>query len=484
MFRKLFLRVGMAAILLSAQLGTVTSIAGADGTASPKLVVSQFKVTTSDGQYFTLFNPSSDTVLNLANYELEYFNNNDLTKATSSKIIPLAGSLAPQGYYMLSDGTATICYQQAVNTVSLGFSTTSGFVELLQLPDQTTAGTLVVPSVVDYVGWSKKTSSGNDTLSITPATTSVVVPSGTSITWLRKLPASNAGGSSWQSVRPDPANACSLQLVQSGAAPQPLSNPGNQLGVGQQPPATIVTLASSATDSGPSLPAADIGLATPQITELLPNPDGTGTDDSDEFIELYNPNPVAFHLIGFTLQTGTTTKHNYTFPDGAILAPQSFTAFYSADTNLSLSNSGGQADLLDPFGNLLSQTDPYSNAKDSQAWALANGMWYFTAQSTPNAPNVIKQTGSAKSSSSTKATATNNRTSSPAVKGATTTATSNGTASGGATNATAPTPIHPYMLAAVATLAVGYGVYEYRHDLANYFHQRRRNRAARRVARA
>ena len=82
------------------------------------------------------------------------------------------------------------------------------------------------------------------------------------------------------------------------------------------PPATIIsTTEVDATDPASALlaahasqmPAADIGLSAPQISELLPNPAGTGNDATDEFIELYNPNDQPFDLSGFVLQTGLTT---------------------------------------------------------------------------------------------------------------------------------------------------------------------------------
>jgi hypothetical protein len=480
-FSKIMFRVGLGLLLLCAPFFVSKAVVSADDASSAQLVISQFKVTTNDGQFFTLYNPSTTNSIDLGTYELEYFNNADLTKATSSKIIPLTGSLAPQSYYMLSDGTAAICYQLMVNTASLGFSTTSGFAEVLRLPQQTNTGNLIVPTVTDYVGWSKKTSGGNDTLTVTPAGTLATVQSGTSVQWLRQLPVPNVGGGSWSAVRPDPKNACSLQLIQAGSGgSQTVPSPGNQLAVGQEPPATIINLATaSGTTAAPHLPEGDIGLAAPRITELLPNPTGTGNDDTDEFIELYNPNNTAFDLSGFTLQTGTTTKHSYVFPDETVLEPQSFTAFYSGDTGLSLSNTSGQADLLDPFGNMLAQTDAYGTAKDGQTWALANGKWYWTTNATPNAANVIVQPVAAKKTSS-KASK-----SSSVTTAASTTGKSGSSSVGGASNAASTTtaPIHPLVLAAVGVLAVGYGVYEYRQDIANKFHEFRQNRRARRAHR-
>jgi len=290
----------------------------------------------------------------------------------------------------------------------------------------------------------------------------------------------------WQSADLDPAVSCQLNVAASSSSPA-TSISSTLVPAATQPPVTIVSVAgASADDVAPAIPAADIGLQTPQINELVPNPEGTGTDETDEFIELYNPNAVPFYRLGFTLQTGTATKHNYMFPDGTILPPQSFTAFYSADTDSTLSNSSGQAALVDPLGNTISQSDPYGTAKDALAWAFGEGTWTWTTQPTPNAANVIKQVAAAKSSKSSTQKATST-TKTSAVKGASTT--KSGSA---AAPATAPAaeekpaapPIHRYVLAAVAVMGVGYGIYEYRHDLGNRLHQLRANRAARRSARA
>jgi hypothetical protein len=455
--------------------GTVT----AEGAPVPSLVISQFKVTTSDGQFFTLYNPSATSTVNLSGFELEYFNNSDPTKASSSKFVSLAGTLDPGRSYMLSDGSATICYQMMVETASLGFSATSGSVELLQLPAQSSSSVPVPPAIQDYVGWTKKASGNNDLWSLSPSGGSVKVAGGQSISWLRTLPVQAPSAGAWQPVHPKSDDPCQLQIVQSDGtdSAQTVASTDSQLGVGQEPPATIISLASAESDDTPVLPAADKGLAAPQITELLPNPAGTGTDDTDEFIELYNPNAVPFDLAGFTLQTGLTTKHDYTFASGTTLPAKSFKAFYSADTGLTLSNTSGQAALLDPFGKALSQAAQYGSAKDGQTWALANGKWYWTTSPTPNAANVVRQPVSTAS----KSTASSKTSSSQSgVQGASTAAAGSSDAQD---TVAQQVPIHPLVLAVVGVIAVGYGVYEYRHDIANKIYQFRRNRKPGRAAR-
>jgi hypothetical protein len=234
------------------------------------------------------------------------------------------------------------------------------------------------------------------------------------------------------------------------------------------PPSTILSLAGT-TVSGPSLPDADHGLQAPSVTELLPNPNGTGTDGTDEFIELYNPNATAFDLTGFSLMSGKTTLHHYSFAAGTSLPAGSFTAFYSSVTGLNMSNSGGQVQLVDPFGQSISATALYGAAKDGQTWALANGKWYWTEQPTPGAANVVKQ---AVTTAKPAKTAT--------VKGpvAKTAPVAQAVSTSDASSATSP--IHAGTLALVGGLALLYGAYEYRHDLANRLHQLRRHRHARR----
>jgi hypothetical protein len=218
----------------------------------------------------------------------------------------------------------------------------------------------------------------------------------------------------------------------------------------------------------------------PTITELLPNPAGTGNDTTDEFIELYNPNSVPFDLTGFGLQVGITSVHSYMFTAGTTtLPPQSFTAFYSSTTGLSLSNSGGQAKLIDPFGNSIAATAVYGTAKDGQSWALANGKWYWTTKLTPGAANVINQPPAAgkKSSAASKSTKTTAKSKTAKIKKVKTKPV---TASHNSADTVSTTPIHLWTLALVAGLALLYGAYEYRADLANRIYQLRRYLEARR----
>jgi hypothetical protein len=458
-------RLISVALVLVCTVASLAGFAAADMANVPSLVISQLKITSGNGQFVTLYNPSN-AAIDMSKYQLEYFNSYDLSKATSSRLISLSGTVPPHGYYMVNDSALMLCYQLTVDSVSLGLSSTAGMVEVLAF-SQLSPGGSVVPVLQDYVGWSKTTATGAQTL---PTNTSA---------FLMRQPVDNggnpvvdsAGTGNWQTVQPDPNNACNLVTATGFSS---VTSGLSQLLPPTEPPATIVNLAEPDINATPTIPAADIGLTAPTITELLPNPDGTGNDSTDEYIELYNPNSKTFDLSGFTLQTGTKTFRNYTLPSGTSLPPQSFTAFYSETTGLSLSNTGSQAKLLDPLGNSISASDVYGTAKDGQAWAKAKGKWYWTTAPTPNAANVIKQPmASKKSGTKTKSKTTPAKSNSS--KPVTTSSYS---------NSAETTPVHTWTLALVVGVAILYALYEYRSDLANRVFQLRQYLRARRGYRA
>ena len=447
------------AIVILLLLGLATGISAipvAAETIAPSLVLTQLKITGSNGQFVVLYN-TMDMVLDMSKYQLEYFNSFDLTKATSSRLIALSGSLPPHGYYMINDSQMLLCYRLSVYSVSLGFSSVAGLVQVIYL-SQNSPGDYASTVIQDYVGWSKTTATGAQTL-----------PSSTNASLLRQpVDAQNnpnislPGSGNWIAVNPDSTNACDLVTMTSPitkitVAPARLLPP-------TQPP--VITLPAPVSEIYSS--AVNDGLMAPQITEILPNPPGNGNDSTDEFIEIYNANATTFDLSGYSLQTGTTALHSFVIPNSSVLAPQSYTVFYASQTRLSLSNSGGQVKLLDSSGSPISDTGSYSVAKDGQSWSLANGNWSWTSVPTPGTVNVMNPASTAK----TAANATINSSTSHASSTSKTTSPAKASKS---TNQTANlTPVHNWTLALVAVAALLYGAYEYRADLGNRINQLRR----------
>ncbi|HEX8226837.1 MAG TPA: lamin tail domain-containing protein [Candidatus Saccharimonadales bacterium] len=246
-------------------------------------------------------------------------------------------------------------------------------------------------------------------------------------------------------------------------------------------------------------------IVQPYVTELLPNPASPQTDAAHEYIEIYNPGDTEVDLEDYKLGVGTTTRHEYRLPADTVVAPHGYAAFYSADTRLSLANSGGQARLSEPDGDVLSETQIYGTATDNTAWSLQDGTWQWSATPTPAAANSIvaplakaaakpaatktaatTKTAAKKQATATKASAAKTRSAAAKKAKAAKAAAKKKTKKPKTTTISTAAavkpkpPIHTAILVAVAVGAVLYGLYEYRHDISNKFSEFRENRAARR----
>ncbi len=455
-----------AALLLS--ILPLLSIGLVYAQESPKLVISQFKITTKDGQFFMLHN-ASDEDIDMGSVQLVYYNNFNLADATSSKVIGLSGNLEPGGYYLVNDGPYTLCYQMIVNSASLGLSSTSGTV-VVQSINQAGQGQAITTTQHDYISWSKAEKEGVQQL---PENNQSLLRRPVDEFQHPSIPSPGFG--SWIAVSQSINNPCALETIQINEPPQVIET-SILLLPSTPPPVTVLgRMQTASTGGGAYMPAGNIGLMTPVINELLPNPGSPQTDAEDEFIELYNPNSKSFELTGFEFKVGLNSKRSYKFPAGTILEPNSFTAFYSSDTNIALNNSGSQVELVDPFGNIINTSEPYGKMKDNIAWALANNEWLATAVPTPGKQNIINGEATASAvaagSSNTQRRTTGAASSSDSA---------NGVLGSDAEQKVAD--IRPSTLAGVAGMALGYGAYEYRTDAANKFREFRANRSARRKA--
>ena len=361
------------------------------------------------------------------------------TKAT------LSGSLDAKATLLIA--TSAFVTSEAHQTMSDGLAEAGGHVQLLN----------ATGSVLDLVGWG--TASGPE---VAP---SIVPPKG-------------------QSLR---------RLLVDGVYVDTENN---------QADFSTTTVATPSPGPSPVPPPQDTGsvtsLASPQITELLPNPAAPATDAHDEFVELYNPNNKSFVLSGFKLQTGSNFSYSLVFTT-EVLPPGGYAVFTSGMSKLTLSNTVGIARLLDGAGAVVSQTDSYSAAPDGQSWASFDGAWAWTTTPTPGADNILSGTVSSSeatslpgssgqlSAAATKTTAKKKTSTAPtkAVKSAQTkpaakTAAAKSASPNGSATPAKSSPVHPVILAVIGGLAVAYGVYEYRYDLGNIYHRLRNYRSARR----
>jgi hypothetical protein len=513
--REAILRVGTILIMLSASLvlpirsfaaTTTTTYAFANDT---DVIISELQTSTLSGagqEFIELFN-NTNRDIDLADtahlgkdaWKVQYFSKTKLPALLADsttangwtspfRTITLMGTIAAGDYYVLAADSYVPGNIEPDQTYSSTLADDGGAIQII---DSTTTNTNTVVTVHDRLAWS-----GDTTL---PASTLLSPAPGSGLS-LQRLPNMDS-----EYINDDtsltsflvgavisPKSMWVAPVVSDPVTPDPTDNPIPTPGD------------SSGSNGGAEAPApVNDGLAPPIITELLPNPAAPQTDEVNEYIELYNPNDKPFNLKGYTLETGETTLHDFTFTSDTVVEPNSYQTFYSAETRLSLSNAGGQARLLDASGTKLSETDVYTAANDGMAWALdsIDGSWKWTSATTPGAENLIISPAVVVKTqpSSPKTLVKTAKITTAKVKGVSTTKAKKAAAPKKAKKTKAkvtaattsaktaavakPAPIHAGVLAAAAVLAVGYGVYEYRHDLANRIYQFRTNGAARRAAR-
>lgn len=483
---------------------------------SPSLIITELQTGNAAraDEFIELRNMSNEP-LDLSGWQLRYIT----ASATSAKnledpssIIPLvppleddeAVTVPPGDYYVLYSGNITLPAGKIGQQYEGLLPATGGSVVLVRpdtvtcefvvedafawgntthlfgegealLPGSTSSNDKLYQRYIDTEGLYVDTDdNAHDFLSVVAAGSSGAGPGADNIAVLPELPIGGSGSQS-QAFAARFTNADCTLPPDPDPPGDPSTNPP------ESPPSVIDPPEADPKDSRPIIPPGNIGLKAPILSELLPNPVSPFTDKDDEFIELYNPNDVAFDLSGYTLEVGLKTKKSYTIPAGTKLAPRTFLAFFSADTNLALSNSGSLVAFVDPLGRILMSSQAYGAAKEGQAWVLASGSWQWTTKPTPNALNIV-------SAPPAKASATKK------VKSAASTKHTLSTAQPKLTNAqedseqvaatvSNSTPLHPGILAAIAIAALLYGAYEYRHDVANRLYQLRSNRAARRALR-
>ena len=423
-----------------------------DATSSLQIVY--IKITTTD-QFIVLYN-RGETDISLQDIRLQYFNSVSPADASSNRLIALPGHILPHGYYVVNDGSFAACFAAQFLSASLGFSTTSGSLQVSRLATTDDGATNVTG--YDSVRW---VSSSTKTA---PAGAQKLFDSKDMASFLARPTSGNV----WDKITPDSDDQCAwtrTTVSANIAAPEVVT--ASVALPGDPPQADILPQELDAeTSDDQDVAPKNVGLNAPVITELLPNPNAPGTDAEDEFIELYNGNDQPFGLGGYKLQTGLTTKRTFTFASGTSLAPKEYKSFYSADTGLSLSNNGSQVALVDPAGNQIAQTAAYGLAKQGQAWALAApNDWRWTTSVTPNAKNAIK-TPTTTTKAKTKTTTTTSAALSsaksvPILSAVTKTAKSSVAAptSNATTDQTGST-IHPAVLVSIGVFAVLYGLYE------------------------
>ncbi len=425
--------------------------------------------TSASDEFIELYNASTESI-DVSSWRLEYFPATAANFDNPSRKIPLHGIIGGHRYFL----AASLNYltDKANETFSATLAKTGGHVRLVR---QATEFSEV--EVKDLIGWGG---------ALHPQITASPAPAeGKSLT--RKTDTSGVYANTQNNladfaINDMPQPQADMVLTASPEEPSPANPSPDPI---ENPPTEATGLGESPTASpDPIVASPSIQLLPPQITELLPNPKAPASDDTDEYVELFNPNNDSLSLAGYKLQTGNSFSYSYTFSQ-ELLPGQSYVAFMVTQTGDVLANGGGKTRLVDPQGNIVDST-VYEAADDGLAWAYINGSWQWTSIPTPNAANLLSGSGVAAKTATKKATSTKSKaaktttTKKPATKAATKTAKK---ANGSNQDKDEPgtTTIHWGILAGVTAVAVGYALYEYRDDIANRIHQLRRYRTNRRA---
>lgn len=417
--------------------------------ASVPILISELQTgtTASASQEFVeLYNPTDQDV-NLNSWTVEY---KPASSGSWAKRATLAGIIKSHGFYLIAPKTYL---PQADNDFSSGLSGTGGHVRLLD--DSKT--------VMDLVGWSETANAAETAPAPAP-------PAGQSIERLAGRLIEDGGNavdtddnSKDFVIRTTPQPQSTASALEVPAASNDLPDPDKPV---DDPSPVAVSY----------LPL--------QLSELLINPASPLTDAKDEFIEIYNPNSQPVSLNGYTLRTGSDF-HDYYVLGEVNIAPNDYYTVYSSDSHLSLTNSGGAAQLLDPTGAVVSQSDNYEAAPDGQSWALIDGSWQWTLQTTPDRPNVLVKPIVDLTATGSTAAASTKKTTSTAAKSTKTTAPKSTTTKVAAAKTTKPSTAKEvssavaaatesktgrWLLIGALVITIGYGIYEFRYDLQNFYY--------------
>lgn len=422
----------------------------------------QTATTTSSNQEFIEIYNSTEDSIDLSNYILEYFSVS-ATSTTATWSVDLVGALPTDGYYLLA--RASYLTEKRDQEFTSALADSGGYVRIVQKSSGI---------VADGLGWGGSLRFEGQAISAPAKSKSLARFIGQT----QYIDTDNNQSDFNALDTPNPRELNYSYVPEEETPPQiPTEQlPENTDNQEEAPPTE---------ESAPVTPPA-VQLLEPYITELLPNPASPLTDADDEYVELYNPNDVPLDLSGYKIQTGNTYSYSYII-NGVTIPAKSYIAFYSKDSGLTLSNTSSKARLQDKEGQTVSETDPYSDAKEGEVWQFYAGAWQWSISGSPGGSNIqalptalstLKAVSAKKPKATTTKTTKAKQASAKTAKATTPKKSAKKEEKGPTDNfqeIEAPQTVHPLMLGGAGLLALSYGIYEYRFEISNLFRQLRIN---------
>lgn len=431
------------------------SVASADGTAHVVISELETGTTASASQEFVeLYNPTAMPV-SLSGWTVEYKSATATdTAANWAKRASLSGTIAASGFYLVAPKS------YLPNADADWSATLAGSAGTVRIKDG--AG-----SVVDKLGYGVTVIGAEGMPAAAPA-------AGQSIERLPGRLDELAGNGVDTDDNSDDFVIRTVPQPQSTVSAVELADAD----------ATTPPLADNPVPSDDATDAPDpLDYAPIDITELLPNPMTPQLDSQDEYIELFNPTTDSVDLKGYTLRTGSNFHSYYVLPD-TTLAAGAYLTLYASQTKLTMPNTGGAVELLDPSGATVDQTPPYGPAPDGEAWAYFDSGWAWTLQLTPDQPNILAALAPlsatakvAKPKAAAKKTISTAKKPKAAAKKAVKKPrkVAKPKTASSVPQLVADRSLQPanWLIIILATLTIGYAIYEFRYDIYNLYHRLR-----------
>ncbi|MCL5010906.1 MAG: lamin tail domain-containing protein [Patescibacteria group bacterium] len=121
------------------------------------------------------------------------------------------------------------------------------------------------------------------------------------------------------------------------------------------------------------------------INEVMPSP--SGSDEENEWVELFNANNFDVSLAGWSLRDTVGSIKTFVFPDNTEIKANGFLVLTRPQTKIVLQNSGDGLELLDPNGQIAGKTE-YGKASQGQSWNRLGQNHVWSSTPTPGAQNL------------------------------------------------------------------------------------------------
>lgn len=143
----------------------------------------------------------------------------------------------------------------------------------------------------------------------------------------------------------------------------------------------------------PIVPQTPVATELPQtypigviLNEVLPSPEGS--DETSEWIELYNTNNFSVDLSGWKLQDIKGTPTTYVFPKNTILSSNGYLVLKRPETKITLNNDEDGLHLALPDEKIIDSMS-FTKAPKNQSYNKKASGWQWSTTLTPGAVNII-----------------------------------------------------------------------------------------------